>query len=39
VPSRSCRSQVSAAVQLIIWAVLTLIAGPSWTWQRPGSAG
>ena len=39
VPSRSCSSQLSAAVQVIIWAVVMLIAGPSWRWQRAGSAG
>ena len=38
-PSRSCSIQLSAAVQAIICAVLTLIAGPSSTWQRAGSAG
>ncbi len=26
-------------MQAIIWAVVTLIAGPSSTWQRAGSAG
>jgi hypothetical protein len=31
--------QDSAAVQPSICAVVTLIAGPSWTWHRAGSAG
>ena len=39
VPSWSCSIQLSAAVQAIICAVLTLIAGPSSTWHRAGSAG
>ena len=38
-PSRSCTIQLSAAVQPSIWAVDTLIAGPSSTSHRPGSAG
>jgi len=37
-PPASCRIQDSAAVQVIIWAVETLTAGPSSTWHRPGSA-
>ena len=38
-PASPCRIQDKAAVQATICAVDTLIAGPSSTWHRAGSAG
>src|ERR1700721_3151259 len=37
-PALSCSIQVQVAVQAIICAVAGVIAGPSSTWQRAGSA-